>query len=77
MRRHLPIGLLGGLRPAPEVVAQFVRSEVARREPIASLYSYHLKPGLRERERSDAAHRAEADDYNVGFFKVSGHDRRP
>ena len=77
MGRHLAIRLLSRLRPAAEVVAQFVRSEVARSEPRACLDPDHLEPGLRKRERSDATDRPEADDDDIGLFQVSGHDRRP
>jgi hypothetical protein len=55
MRRDFAVGLLGGLRPAAEIVAQLVGREIARREPGAGFEADHLEPGARERQRGDAA----------------------
>ena len=81
-RRVRPVGrdfavrLLRRLRPAAEIVAQLVGREVARGEPGARLEPDHLEPGARQRQRGDAADRAEPDDDDIGLLKVDGHGRR-
>ena len=74
---NLAVRLLSRLRPAAEVVAQFVRSEIARGEPSTRFDPDHLEPSLRKREGSDASNRPEADDDDVGLLQFSGHDHRP
>src|SRR5262249_447693 len=59
---NLAVRLLRRLRPAAEIVAQLVGREVARREPAAGLEPDYLEPRARERQRGDAADRAEPDD---------------
>ena len=77
MGGDLAVGLLRRLRPAAEIVAQLVGREIARRQPGAGLDADHVEARARERERGDAADRAEPDDDDVGFLKVDGHGRLP
>ncbi len=77
MGRDLAVRLLRRLRPAAEIVAQLVGGEIARREPGAGLEPDHLEPCARERQRGDAADRAEPDDDDVGLLKVDGHGCLP
>src|SRR6516162_1690612 len=76
MCRYLAIRFLSRLRPAAEVVAQFIRGEVARHQPSTRLNADYLKPRLRQRKGCDAANGPEADDHNVSFLQVSGHGYR-
>jgi len=75
--RDLAVRLLRRLRPAAEIVAQLVGGEIARREPGARFEPDHLEPCARERQRGDAADRAEPDDDDVGLLKVDGHGCLP
>jgi hypothetical protein len=77
MGRDLAVRLLRRLRPAAEIVAQFVGGEIARREPGAGLEPDHLEPRARKWQRGDTADRAEPDDDDVGLLKVDGHGRLP
>jgi hypothetical protein len=67
------IRFLHRLRPAPEVVPQFIRREVALRKPIACFETNYFEPGLCQRQSRYATSRAESDDYNVGVFQPSRH----
>src|SRR5215470_15505510 len=71
----LAVGLLCRLRPAAEVVAQLVGCEVARREPGAGFEAYPFEACTCERQRGDAADRAEAHDDDVRLLKADGHGR--
>ena len=77
MGGDLAVGLLRRLRPAAEIVAQLVGREIARRQPGAGLDADHVEARARERQRGDAADRAQPDDDDVGLLKVDGHGRLP
>jgi hypothetical protein len=75
--RNFLVRLLHTLRPAAIVVAQFVRREVATRQPRAGFETDHLEPCLRERQRHHATGRAEADDDDVGVLESGRHHCAP
>ena len=77
MRRHFAIGFLHRLRPAADVISQFVGSEIRGSEPGSRLETDDFKSGPRERKRSHAAHGAEPDDDDVRLLQVNRHGRPP
>ncbi len=74
MGRHLLLRLLHRLRPVADVVADFIRREVALGEPRARLEADHIEARQRQRQHRHAAGRAQADDDDVGVLQPSGHD---
>src|SRR5215510_11200217 len=73
MRWNLLVRLLGGLWPPAIVVPQFVRSEVALREPGARLESDDVEACLSERERGNTPDGSQTDDHDISLFQRGRH----
>src|SRR5262249_58568086 len=71
------IGLLDRVRPAANVVIDFIGPETMRVEPCTGFDSGDLQSGLAEGENRYAPSSAETDDGDIDRFQLDGHQRPP